>query len=32
MVQKTHVKNIGIEGINPPEKVCDDKKCHGMGK
>ena len=27
MVQKTHVKDIGIEGINPLEKVCDDKKC-----
>jgi len=25
------VKNIGIEGIKPPEKVCDDENCpfHG---
>ncbi len=32
MVQKTHVKDIGIEGIYPPEKVCDDKKCPWHGE
>jgi len=32
MVQKTYVKDIGIEGVNPPEKVCDDKKCPWHGE
>lgn len=32
MVQKTYVKDIGIEGINPPEKICDDKKCPWHGE
>jgi len=29
---KKKVKDIGIEGINPPDKVCSDPKCpwHGL--
>ncbi|MCD6483346.1 MAG: 30S ribosomal protein S17 [Candidatus Aenigmarchaeota archaeon] len=28
---KQKVNNIGIEGINPPEKVCNDPKCPWHG-
>lgn len=27
-----YVKNIGIEGITPPEKVCNEKKCPWHGE
>jgi len=27
-----HVKNIGIEGINPPSKVCNERKCPWHGE
>jgi len=28
---KTHVKDIGLEGVNPPQEYCNDKNCvwHG---
>ncbi len=32
MVKSTYVKNIGIEGINPPEEICSDKKCPWHGE
>jgi len=34
MAQKQKVNNIGIEGIKPPEKFCNDEKCpwHGHVK
>jgi len=28
----TYVKNIGIEGITPPERVCNEKKCPWHGE
>jgi len=28
----TYVKDIGIEGINPPDKVCNEKKCPWHGE
>jgi len=32
MAKKPYVKNIGIEGLKPPENVCDDPNCpwHGL--
>ncbi|MGC9133140.1 MAG: 30S ribosomal protein S17 [Nanopusillaceae archaeon] len=32
MAQKVHVKDIGIEGVNPPENTCNDKKCPWHGE
>ncbi len=31
-MKKPYVKNIGIEGVQPPEKVCNDPKCPWHGE
>ena len=31
-MEKVYVKNIGIEGIEPPKEICNDKNCAWHGK
>jgi len=31
-MENVYVKDIGIESINPPENICNDKKCAWHGE